>query len=193
MSAVPERGSRIPGSFAPGLLIAMPQLLDPNFYRAVVLVVEHGNEGSFGLVINQVSPLTMGEFTDAQSLVYSGDPTKPVMIGGPVSREVGWILHGNDLEYGDTHKITDVISMSRSMVALKDVCAKAGPSFRLFMGYAGWGPGQLESEITQGAWVTADVDPRLIFADDASAVWETSLRNMGINPMALVPGGSAIN
>ncbi len=180
-------------TFAPGLLIAMPQLLDPNFYRSVVLVVEHGKEGSFGLVINQISPLTMGEFTNAQSLTYTGDPSTPVMIGGPVSREVGWILHSSELEYGDTHKVTEGLSMSRSMVALKDVCAKARAGFRLFMGYAGWGPGQLETEITQGAWVTTDVDPGLVFADNASAVWETSLRNMGINPMALVPGGSAIN
>lgn len=183
----------MPSSFAPGLLIAMPQLLDPNFYRSVVLVVEHGEEGSFGLVVNQVSPLTMGEFTNAQSLVYRGDPTRPVMIGGPVSREVGWILHSSQLEYGDTHHVTDGISMSRSMIALRDVCEKADGDFRLFMGYAGWGPGQLEAEITQGAWVTSDVDPKLIFATDATAVWETSLRNMGINPLALVPGGSAIN
>lgn len=183
----------MPSSFAPGLLIAMPQLLDPNFYRSVVLVVEHGAEGSFGLVINQVSPLTMGEFTNAQSLVYRGDPTRPVMIGGPVSREVGWILHSAHHEYDDTHRVTGGISMSRSMVALRDVCEKSQGDFRLFMGYAGWGPGQLEAEITQGAWVTSDVDPTLVFATDATAVWETSLRNMGINPLALVPGGSAIN
>ncbi|MFN7954449.1 MAG: YqgE/AlgH family protein [bacterium] len=180
-------------SFAPGLLIAMPQLLDPNFYRSVVLVVEHGEEGSFGLVINHVSPLTMGEFTNAQSLVYRGDPTKPVMIGGPVSREVGWILHTSQLEYEDTHHVAGGISMSRSMNALKDVCEKGADPFRLFMGYAGWGPGQLESEITQGAWVTSNVDPGLVFAHDSTAVWERSLRNMGINPIALVPGGSAIN
>ena len=188
-----DDSSPVRSTLAPGFLIAMPQLLDPNFYRTVVLLLEHNEHGSLGLVINQASGLTMAEFATAQEIPYKGDAEKPVYVGGPVEQEMGWILHPTGVHYEDTHEVQQGVSVSRSVTALKDVCGKGEPTFRLLMGYAGWGPGQLESELTQGAWVTSNIDAELVFAQDPGDVWELSLRNMGINPATLVPGGSAIN
>lgn len=180
-------------TLAPGFLIAMPQLLDDNFRRSVVLVIEHGEQGSLGLVINQVSEYTIGKFAGQLGIDLHADPAQLVHIGGPVGREGGWILHPNADGVSDSHELLDGVSLSRSVTALREIFEKGTEPFRLYMGYAGWGPGQLENEITHGAWITSDPDPDLIFTSSPQDIWERSLTKMGIQPLALVPGGPEIN
>lgn len=180
-------------NLAPGFLIAMPQLLDDNFRRSVVLMLEHGEQGSLGLVINQVSEFTLGKFAGELGLEYSGDPARRVHIGGPVGREGGWILLPEAPAITDSHELIDGLCLSRSVTALRQVLRDESQPFRLYMGYAGWGPGQLESEMTQGAWITSEVEPDLIFEAQPERVWEVALQRMGIEPMMLVPSGPEIN
>ena len=156
-------------ALAPGLLIAMPQLDDPNFTRAVVLMIEHNDLGSFGLVINQPSPITASELLDSLEMSWSGDDQAVVWSGGPVSPSTGWVLHEpvTDLETlevgGGTTTIAPGLALSTSPERLRSLAARPPRRIRLLLGYSGWGPGQLASEMARGSWLCADADPELVF------------------------------
>jgi putative transcriptional regulator len=109
------------------------------------------------------------------------------MRGGPVQPERAWILHGPGCKGGNIHKVTDEIWLNTSFDALDELSEKKMP-FRFCVGYAGWGPGQLDREIQEGAWILSEVETDIIFNTPFEAIWETSLRNMGIDPSMLIMG-----
>lgn len=178
---------------APGLLIAMPQLVDPNFTRSVVLMIEHTDQGSFGLVINQPGPIKAGTLLDSLSIPWRGRDETMVWLGGPVSPETGWVLHepqgGDDDEGPGTTRIGPGIQLSTSADRLRALAARPPARMRLLLGYSGWGPGQLAREMAQGSWLHADLDPAIVFAPDPDAMWEAAVKSLGIaNPDAVVQG-----
>jgi len=185
-------GPVLGADLAPGLLIAMPQLVDPNFTRSVVLMIEHNEHGSFGLVINQPGPITAGELLDSMAMPWRGDPDTVVWLGGPVSPSTGWILHAPmfDLdEHSGTTRVGDGIDLSTSPERLRALANQPPERLRLLLGYSGWGPGQLAQEMAQGSWLAADLDADIVFALDPDAMWTAAVRSVGIdNPDALVGG-----
>lgn len=179
-------------NLAPGLLLAMPQLADPNFSRAVVLMIEHGDLGSFGLVINHPSPIRAAELLDSLEMSWRGDDSAVVWAGGPVSPSTGWVLHEPvgiaQAGVGGTIAITSSISLSTSPDRLRAIASQPPRNIRLLLGYSGWGPGQLATEMARGAWLHTSADPRLVFATPADEMWDTAMRSLGIDPRDLFTG-----
>jgi putative transcriptional regulator len=174
---------------APGLLIAMPQLADPNFHRAVVLMVEHQHEGSFGLILNRPSENTMTELLEPLDIHWRGSPETVAWWGGPVQPDSGWILHQpvDGLGENSTRQITPGLQLSSAPDVLRELCEHPPPRVRLILGYAGWGPEQLENELSEGAWVNSDVNADLVFDTPPDDLWEVAVRRLGIEPESLVP------
>ena len=175
-------------NLAPGLLLAMPQLQDPNFSRAVVLMIEHSPQGSFGLVINHPSPIKAAELLDSLEMSWRGDDSAVVWAGGPVSPSTGWVLHepiGIAQPGQGTIAITSSILLSTSPDRLRAIASQPPRNIRLLLGYAGWGPGQLEAEMARGAWLHTNPDPTLVFETPPDSIWEIALQSLGINPASL--------
>lgn len=175
-------------TLAPSLLLSMPQLEDPNFARAVVLLCQHDTDGAFGIVLNR--PVT----TNARILLQ-GDPESAtereveVWIGGPVEPERSWILLGDNTLDEGAIRVTEGVFLSTSARALQHVLDGPDSSrARLVAGYAGWGPGQLDEEVAASAWLTADVDADLVFNTPPDEMWEQALRRLGAEPGSLQQG-----
>jgi putative transcriptional regulator len=184
-------------SLAPGLLLAMPQLIDPNFTRAVVLMIEHNDEGSFGLVVNQPSELSAIELLESLDIAWRGDPGARVWSGGPVMPTSGWVLHeptpaagevAKDMATGTTVRIAPGLDLSTSPDKLRAIAEAPPAGVRLLLGYSGWGPGQLADEMARGSWLHADAEARLIFDTPAEDMWQSALRTLGIDPETIVVG-----
>jgi len=182
---------------APGLLLAMPHLVDPNFSRAVVLMVEHNDEGSFGLVVNHPSDMDAVSLLDALDIVWKGEEEARVWSGGPVMPTSGWVLHaptdvvakpGETLESTGTVELVAGVALSTSPDNLRAIAASPPGRVRLLLGYAGWGPGQLADEMASGSWLHADATPELVFETEADEMWEAALRSIGIDPESIVMG-----
>ena len=179
-------------NLAPGLLLAMPQLADPNFSRAVVLMIEHSEQGSFGLVINHPSPIKATELLESLEMSWRGEDSAVVWAGGPVSPSTGWVLHepigaATPGEAG-TIEITSTISLSTSPDRLRAIASSPPRNVRLLLGYSGWGPGQLAQEMARGAWLHTAADQRLVFETPADEMWEAAMRSLGVNPRDLMTG-----
>ncbi len=174
-------------SITPGVLIAAPQLYDPNFDRSVVLMCEHSDEGAMGLVVNRVSSITMASVFRGMDLPEPTGDSPPVLTGGPVQPERGWLIHGQPATEGESIEVADRIFLSTSRSLLEAVQQGTGPAiYRLVLGYAGWGPGQLESEITAGAWIIGKAYPELVFSVPVEQIWQQALADLGIDPAQLV-------
>ncbi len=174
------------------LLVAMPQLQDPNFHRTVMLIVEHDENGTFGLVLNRQVDLLASTLCASLDVRWSGDPEANIQWGGPVEPNSGWLLFSEPLSSeADNPAVTQVggegIFLARSLDVLRDVASTPEAQIRFFLGYAGWGPGQLEGEMAQGAWLVAPADPDLVFDADFDFMWERAVRSMGIDPATLIP------
>ncbi len=174
-------------SLAPTLLVSMPQMHDPNFARTVVLLCEHSADGAFGLVVNRPT-----ETAAADAVHLDPPPTAPgntrLWVGGPVEPQRGWILTPRLPAGGDALEVTDGVFLSTSLDVLRAVIETDDASSRVLTGYAGWGPGQLDEELAQSAWLTADVTPHLVFETASGAMWEAAIRQLGADPGQLQMG-----
>jgi putative transcriptional regulator len=177
-------------SLAPGFLVAAPILRDPNFAGSVVLMVEHSEQGALGFVVNRVANANMRKVLER--LGVGETPLRndvPVMIGGPVSAQTGWIVfEAKELleEREDVLMVTDSLGVSASKQFLVDaVKGDATGRAMLMHGYAGWGPGQLENEIREGVWIPVDLDARVIFDTKPEERWKAALSVLGIHPASL--------
>jgi putative transcriptional regulator len=175
-------------SLAPALLLSMPQLVDPNFARAVVLLCKHGDEGALGLVVNR--PLvTTGRVTVNLDPPVSTDRELQVWVGGPVEPQSIWMLVGEEpADDGDMPgiRLGSEMYLSTSPALLRRLLEPEPPSLaRLIVGYAGWGPGQLEAELQASAWLMSDVDRDLVFNTPAERMWEAAIRRLGADPATL--------
>jgi putative transcriptional regulator len=177
-------------ALAPGFLIAAPHLMDPNFRQTVVLLLQEGDEGAMGLVVNRESPLLLRELCRDQNIEYRGRSGKRVRSGGPVQPEQGILLYGPEHEGLDGHAVTDGLHVSASTEALERLCDLSDGRFECYAGYAGWGPGQLEREIREGSWILAPADPFLVLDAACAEMWTRALEGLGIDPALLVPGGT---
>lgn len=175
---------------APGLLIAMPQLLDPSFQRTVVLMVEHHDQGSFGLVMNRPGSIPVSALTAGFDVKWSGDPNARVGFGGPVMTESGWIVHEPGAvaatEPG-TLAIAPGVSLSTSAATLRRLAVTPPRRIRFLMGYSGWGKGQLAEEMVRGSWLHADIDPAILFETESDDMWLAALRSIGVDPLVVMP------
>ena len=173
---------------APTFLIAVPQLVDPNFFRSVVLLVEHSDEGSMGIVVNRPIELEIGEFCASQDMTFNGDATQPIFQGGPVQTDRAFILHESEQEGPETETVMGNIRLSYSLESLSMLVEEPPEHLKVFLGYAGWGAGQLESEIHQNSWLTVKADPAVVFETPPHERWHKSLQTMGLDLSRLASG-----
>lgn len=188
-------------SLAPGLLLAAPQLGDPNFERTVVLLARHDPSGALGWVLNGRSLGVVRELLqdaglvpDAVELPRAGPYGRSARLGGPVQSATGWVLYRRGAgELAGEIDVGDDLAVTGDLDALSAVLRAQDRDFRLLLGYAGWGPEQLEGEVKQGVWLPADIDAELVFEGDPEALWDASYqRAIGTLPGAFIRtrGGS---
>jgi putative transcriptional regulator len=174
------------------LLLAMPNMEDSRFHRAVIFICSHDEKGAMGLVINHTLPeLSFYDLVD-QLKIQSDikiDLHKikfPVMNGGPVESARGFLLHSADFKRMETTTVNDHYGITGTVEALKDVVRGQGPEKLLFiLGYAGWTAGQLDMELQQNAWLVVDPDPSIIFHGIPEEKWTMGIVKLGINPAML--------
>lgn len=175
-----------PGFLCGKLLIASPGIGDPRFDRSVILMCDHSTEHAMGIVLNKrVEGLRLPEVFE-QLGVETTDETidRPVLLGGPVERQRGFVLHTNDFQTADsTLAVTGEIGLSSTKDALDAMASSTPPRCSLLaLGYAGWGSGQLEDELAANAWLVADADETLVFSPDIEGKWENALGILGVTP-----------
>ncbi len=175
---------------APAFLIAVPQLADSNFSQTVVLLLEHHDEGSMGVIINRPTDLPLGEFCASQEMTFQGGGDGAVYRGGPVQPDRAFLVHKSAHEGPETERIMGELRLSYSLESLELISADPPDSLRVYLGYAAWGPGQLASEITSGAWLLSKASDDLIFDISDEEVWEVTLRRMGIEAIQLMHSGA---
>ena len=175
---------------APSLLVATPQLHDPNFRRTVVLVAENDAEGSFGFVLNRESDRPVGEICTELGVTWPGAGAAHASWGGPVMEQSGWLLFGDPAprERGDIREVADGLYFTSSLAVLRLLAEAPAPpaDLRLLLGYAAWAPGQLEEELGVGAWMLAPLNRDAVFRMAPDAIWGNVWLDLGINPATLV-------
>ena len=172
------------------MLIAMPGMGDPRFDRAVILICKHSPEGAMGLIVNKAMPdLSFAGLLEQLGIARGGKGRDiRVHFGGPVERGRGFVLHSRDYraDGGGTMAIPGDFAMTATQDILAALAKGQGPGAALLaLGYSGWGPGQLESEIGRNDWLTADPAHELIFGTENAKKWAGALHHMGIDPLSL--------
>ena len=170
------------------LLIAMPGMMDSRFARTVVYMCAHNEDGAMGLVINRlVGAIT---FPDLLSqLEIDSTPLAEhirVHFGGPVESGRGFVLHSGEYAQEGTIQVNPQVALTATIDILKDMAVGQGPQHLIMaLGYAGWGPGQLDSEIQSNGWLHAEADETLVFDSDLDTKWERAIAKLGIDPLML--------
>jgi putative transcriptional regulator len=179
-------------SLAPVLLVSMPQLLDPNFSKTVVLLAEYGAHGAFGLVLNR----RMDE--PAHAIVTADEPLDihPGMYlftGGPVEPTRAWILTADGGLDPEALEVMRGVYLSASpSLVRRTLESEPTPATRMVVGYAGWGAGQLDVELADGSWLLAPVEADLIFGANVDSMWEAAIRRLGAEP-SMLQGSSGVH
>jgi len=174
------------------ILIAMPHLTDPYFGRSLVLICEHDEQGAMGLIFNKsfedeaikaIFPTLIID-DDAISEVIS-----PMYFGGPVSMEQGFLIHSPDFLTDETLQVSEEFSLTSNAVIIDAIQAGDGPAkFRMMLGYAGWGAGQLESEIENGDWLFQEITPEFFFEGYDGDKWLSAAQSFGIGVVSSSTG-----
>lgn len=178
------------------LLIAMPDIGDPRFDHSVIFMCAHSEEGAMGLIINKPAPdVDFGNLLEQLDIEPAPTSIAPqIHFGGPVELGRGFILHSSDYDDdGTTLQVTPGIGMTATLDVLEDIAKGDGPKNAfLALGYAGWGPGQLEVEIQSNGWLTCDAGMDIVFHSAHEEKWTLAIEKLGINPLMLsATGGSA--
>ncbi len=172
-------------------LIAMPSMQDPIFGGTVVYVCEHNDNGVLGVVINKPTDMTMETLFERVDLeVSSGVPRsvvdEPIMFGGPVQDDRGFVLHTPGARYSSSLTVTDEVAFTTSIDVLEAVARGTGPSRMLVsIGYAGWSPGQLEDELSRNGWLTVGADTRILFDVPVEERYMAAIKLLGFDPLML--------
>lgn len=171
------------------LLIAMPGMPDPRFDRSVILVCAHSADGAMGLIVNKPLPELGFDELLSQLKIEVPAPAAPVPVhyGGPVETGRGFVLHSADYTgNSSTLAVGEGFGMTATLDILEDIARGFGPARAILaLGYAGWGAGQLEGELAQNGWLTADAPADLVFAPEDATKWEGAIRQLGIDVRAL--------
>ena len=164
-------------SLANNLLIAMPTLADPNFSRTVTLLCEHSSEGAMGIMINRPTNLVLRDIL-IQLNIDAGDSPHaqtPVYFGGPVQNSRGFVLHEPIGNWESTLAVTDTLGVSTSRDILEAIARNEGPgSYLVALGYAGWGAGQLERELSENSWLNAPAEHEILFNLPVDKRWRAA-------------------
>lgn len=170
------------------LLIAMPNMRDPRFTRTVIYVCAHNADGAMGLVVNRL----VGSVTFPDLLDQLGIDTEAVTeeirvhFGGPVESGRGFVLHSGEYHHASTLQVAEQMALTATVDILQDIAKGAGPRRSLLaLGYAGWGPGQLDSEIQSNGWLNVSADEQLVFDEDLDGKWERAIGKLGVDPSLL--------
>lgn len=169
-------------------LIAMPGLLDPNFFQTVTCISEHTEDGAVGLVINRHHGLVSAKdlFDELKLECGPGAGSIPVHVGGPVHINEIFVLHGLPFQWEGCLPITGQLAMSNTMDILSAIAKGQGPRhFLITLGCAGWGAGQLEAEIRENAWLTGPADETVVFDTPIDLCWDAAVRKIGVDPALL--------
>ncbi len=174
-------------------LIAMPAMQDPVFGGTVVYVCEHNDKGVLGVVINKPTDMTMDVLFDRIDLkladgLRSTVKSAPIMFGGPVQDDRGFVLHSPGGRYSSSLSVTDDVAFTTSIDVLEAVANGEGPQRLLVsIGYAGWSPGQLEEEIARNGWLTVGADAHVLFDLPVEERYTAAIKLLGIDPLMLAP------
>ena len=168
----------------------MPTMSDPRFKRSVVCICAHNEDGAIGIINNKIiESLSFAKIIKQLKLKKNkvkSDYSEPIYFGGPVETERGFILHTADYFSENSTSINTEISMTASTEILQALIDGNGPNKSIIaLGYAGWGPGQLDTEIQSNAWLSVQSDPELIFSDKTSDKWDMALEKIGVDPALL--------
>lgn len=184
-AAAPEKPSAPATiSLAGQLLVASPEMPDPRFAHTVILIVHHDKNGAFGIVLNR--PVAERPYSEILKALGDKDTnvqgTVRIFAGGPVQQELGFVVHSAEYHRPETVGISGALALTSTADILRDMAHGHGPAKALVaFGYAGWGPGQLETEIDHRGWVTAPADPTLVFDDDRAKLWDIAMAHRTIN------------
>jgi len=170
------------------LLIAMPTMEDPRFAHSVIYLCAHTPEGAMGLVLNR--PLQKPKFDDLlrQLEVAPVPPARRIRLcqGGPMDNARGFVLHTTDWTGEGSLRVNDAVALTASLDVLKAIAEGNGPREGILaLGYAGWGPGQLDAEIQQNAWLSVPADETIVFDGDHDTKWRRALAKLHIDPLLL--------
>ncbi|MEM6295493.1 MAG: YqgE/AlgH family protein [Myxococcota bacterium] len=183
----------VSGGVSGHLLCAVPQLLDPNFERAVVLMLEHNEEGALGLVLSDAMPNRLETVLDELDVLWGGEPDAVIRKGGPVEPSRGWILHATPGWDPSCQEVLRGVWLTTSLEQVdRSLAVGQDERFLFLLGYAGWGPQQLEGEIAAGSWVAVPIGHRgvvpssWLFEVDPADLWGKALGRMGIDPARIV-------
>ncbi len=167
------------------LLVAMPNVSDPNFSHSVTYVCEHSDEGAMGITINHALPqVSLGDILDHMKIACSNPDirNRPVFMGGPVAMERGFILHTPHGGWESTLEITPEIGLTTSKDILQALADGAGPARAVIaLGYSGWSAGQLDTELSENTWLTVDATPELLFDHPIEDRWLAAARSLGVD------------
>lgn len=168
-------------------LIAMPSMLDPIFGGAVIYICEHNAGGALGVIINKPTDMSMDDLFERIELEqHAPMADKPVMFGGPVQEDRGFVLHAPLGEFSSSMKVTEEVAFTTSRDVLEAIAAGQGPQrFLASVGYSGWSEGQLEDEIGRNGWLTVAADPAILFDVPLDARYAAAIKLLGIDPMML--------
>ncbi len=169
-------------------LLAMPAMADPTFSQSVIYMVEHNNKGAMGIVVNQLMKLSVGQLFERINLNFDQDPRglAPVLTGGPVHHDRGFVLHRPHGNWSSSLKVTNQVALTSSKDILEALARGEGPpEFLLALGYSGWGAGQLENEISGNAWLTVAGDEAILFEHASAQRQALAFGLLGIDPRLL--------
>lgn len=175
--------------FSRQLLVAMPGMVGGSLADTVIYICEHNDQGALGVVVNRPMDLTVGDLLKRLDLELSLEidvrQAFPVFFGGPVQTDRGFVLHTPVGDYSSSMVIGD-LALTTSRDVLQEVAAGSGPDHLLVtLGYAGWGAGQLEEEMAQGAWLHVEADADILFEVPAAERYHAALAQLGIDPIML--------
>lgn len=173
----------VPGSLCNHFLIAMPSMQDSSFVHSVTYICEHSSDGAMGIVINNPMPMTLHEIFAQMSLPTSHNQGhQPVVAGGPVQQERGFVIHSSESEWQSTLKVSQELSLTASRDIIAAIAEGNGPKeWLVALGYAGWGQGQLEAEIAANSWLTVPASKHIIFDIPFEQRWTAAAQALGID------------
>ncbi len=175
--------------FLKGSLLLATAALDGSYFaKAVIYLCAHNKDGAMGIIINQpMQTIKFHELLEQLNLKPGFNVPSPVVhLGGPVDASRGFVLHSTDVTKGDTLKIDEHLGITGTVDILRLMAEGRGPQKSLLaLGYAGWGPGQLEQELQENSWLTVGADDGIIFDHDLDHKWEKALRKLGVDPVQL--------
>ena len=179
-----ENGAYLTGQ----LLIAMPNMRDPRFARTVIYICAHNADGAMGLVVNRlVGAVTFPDLL-SQLGIDTDTATEEIRVhfGGPVESGRGFVLHSGEYHHASTLQVAEKMALTATIDILQDIAKGCGPQRSLLaLGYAGWGPGQLDSEIQSNGWLNVAADDQLVFDENLDDKWERAIAKLGVDPALL--------